>query len=256
MSELNLILGDCIEKLKDIKDKSIDLVFTDPPYNLDFSKYENLTDNTGRYFHYTKNLIWDKKVKFDLKEISKILFKEFDRITKDTGSILIFGPQEWAYHYYEPAINNNFDLKCQIICEKTNPIPQMRHKNYRSAHENLVWFARYNEKKCLFTFNFKSQQEMKNVIRLPILSGKERLRDENNQALHPTQKPLQLIKFFLEIHSNENDLILDCFMGSGTTGVGCKLLNRNFIGIEKDETYFNLAKNRIEKTEIQQELKL
>lgn len=237
--------ADCLEVMKDIPDGSIDLILTDPPYNLDFSKYDSLTDKTGRKFHHTENLEWDDKNKIDMKEISKILFKEFSRIVKQTGSIIIFGSQEWAYYYYEPAINNNFDLKCQIIWIKNNPIPQIRHKNYRSAHENIVWFARYNEDKCPFTFNFINQKEMKNVFEYPILGGAERLRDENNQALHPTQKPLRLIEKLVRIHSNENDIVLDCFLGSGTTAVACKMLNRRFIGIEKEEKYCAIARNRL-----------
>lgn len=240
-----VIEGNCLEVMKNIPDNSIDLIVTDPPYNLDFSKYDSLTDKTGRKFHHTDNLGWDKKENIDMKAVSIILFKEFDRILKQTGSIVIFGPQEWAYYYYEPAMNNHFNLKCQIIWIKSNPIPQMRHKNYRSAHENIVWFARYNEDKCLFTFNFINQKEMKNVFEYPILGGAERLKDENNQALHPTQKPLRLMEKLIKIHSNESDLVLDPFLGSGTTAFACKMLNRRFIGIEKEEKYVEIARRRI-----------
>lgn len=236
---------DFLEFLKQIESDSIDLVLTDPPYNLDFSKYDNLTDKTGRYFHRTEKLGWDKKESIDLKETSKLLFKEFDRILKNTGSIIIFGPQEWAYYYFEPAIKNNFDLKCQIVWIKSNPIPQLRHKNYRSAHENIVWFARYNKVKCPFVFNFLSQREMKNVFEYPILGGKERIRDENNKAVHPTQKPLELIKKLVKIHSNENDLVLDCFVGSGTIAVACKRLGRNFLVCDNNQEYVDMTKKRL-----------
>ena len=237
---------DCLELMKDIPDKSVDLVLTDPPYNLDFSKYDSLTDKTGRKFHHTENTKWDLKENFDLKEISKKLFKEFDRILKESGSIIIFGCQEWAYYYYEPAIENNFDLKCQIIWIKSNPIPQIRHKNYRSAHENIVWFARYNPKKVPITFNFINQKEMKNVFEYPILGGKERLRDKDNQALHPTQKQLDLIRKLVSIHSNEKDLVIDCFAGLGTTAVACKQLNRDFICGDISKEYCDIANKRLE----------
>ena len=239
---------DAVEFLKQLPDKSVDLILTDPPYNLDFSKYDSLTDKTGRKFHHTENLNWDLKKNIDLKEVGKIIFKEFDRIVKDTGSVIIFAPQEWAYYYYEPAIENNFDLKCQLIWVKSNPIPQMRHKNYRSAHENIVWFARYNEKKVPFTFNFINQKEMKNVFEFPILGGKERIRDKNNKAVHPTQKPLKLIKKLIEVHSNQTDLIVDCFMGSGTTAVASKQMGRNFVGCEINEEYIEVANKRLDST--------
>ena len=249
MIETNKIYKmDAIELLKQLPDNSVDLVLTDPPYNLDFSKYDTLTDKTGRKFHHTENLNWDLKKNIDLKEVGKIIFKEFDRIIKETGSVIIFAPPEWAYYYFEPAIENNFDLKCQLIWVKSNPIPQMRQKNYRSAHENIIWFARYNEKKVPFTFNFINQQEMKNVFEFPILSGNGRLgrlKDENNQALHPTQKPLELIRKLIQIHSNLNDLIVDCFIGSGTTAVACKELGRNFICCDINEKYVNISNERI-----------
>jgi len=247
-----IVCCDCLESLKHIEDNSVDLVLTDPPYNLDFEKYRNLTDN-GRYFHNVDNLSWDKYI--DLKELGKIIFPEFDRIVKDSGSVIIFAPQEWAYYYYEPAIKNNFVFKCQIIWIKSNPIPQLRHKNYRSAHENIVWFAKYKKEKCPYTFNFINQQEMKNVFEFPILSGSERLRDKNNRALHPTQKPLKLIRKLIKIHSNPSDLVLDCFIGSGTTAVACKQLSRNFIGFEINPRYCEIANKRLEQTNLNSFLK-
>ena len=247
--EINKIYQmDAIEFLKRLPDKSVDLVLTDPPYNLDFSKYDTLTDRTGIKLHHTENLDWDLKTNIDLKEIGKTIFKEFDRIIKETGSIIIFAPQQWAYYYYEPAIDNNFRLNSQIVWIKTNPIPQIRHKNYRSAHENIMWFARYNKEKCPFTFNWLGQKEMKNVFTYPILGGKERLRDNNNVALHPTQKPVDLIRKLIKVHSNQNELIVDCFMGSGTTALASKQLGRNFIGCDINEDYVKIANRRLEQS--------
>src|SRR3990167_9256073 len=205
MIETNKIYKmDAIELLKQLPDNSVDVVLTYPPYYLDFSKNDTLTDKTGRKFHHTENLNWDLKKNIDLKEVGKIIFKEFDRIIKETGSVIIFAPQEWAYYYFEPAIENNFDLKCQLIWVKSNPIPQM------SGNGRLG-----------------------------------RLKDENNQALHPTQKPLELIRKLIQIHSNLNDLIVDCFIGSGTTAVACKELGRNFICCDINEKYVNISNERI-----------
>lgn len=248
MIEKNKVyLMDAVEFLRKLPDNSVDLILSDPPYNIDFSKYDNLTDSTGRKYHNVNNLKWDLKENIDLKVMGELLFKEFDRVVKESGSVIIFGPQEWAYYYYEPAKKNSFDLKCQIVWEKSNPIPQHRKKNYRSAHENIVWFARYNEKKVPFTFNFINQQEMKNIFSFPILGGVERLRDDDsNQSLHPTQKPLELIRKLVQIHSNKGDLVVDMFMGSGTTALACRQLKRDFMGCDIDQKYVDMANNRVE----------
>jgi site-specific DNA-methyltransferase (adenine-specific)/modification methylase len=228
-----LIQGDCLKVLPTLPDNSVDLVLTDPPYNIDFEKYNSLTDR-GRHFHYTEELKWNT---CDLKEISKVLFGEFDRIVKESGSVIIFAPQEWAYYYYEPAIKNNFDFKCQIIWIKDNPIPQIRHKNYRSAHENIIWFARKKEK-CPFTFNFTTQQEMKNVFNTPSLTSKENLG-------HPTQKPEKVIERLMKVHSNKGDTVLDPFLGSGTTMKVARDLKRSCIGIEINPKYIEICKKRL-----------
>jgi DNA modification methylase len=91
---------------------------------------------------------------------------------------------------------------------------------------------------------------MKNVFEFPILGGIERLRDDDNQALHPTQKPLELIKKLVKVHSNPNDLVLDCFLGSGTTAIACKQLNRRFIGIEISKEYCDIANKRLEQSNL------
>lgn len=233
-----LILGDAIEELKKIEDKTIDLVLTDPPYQLDWRQSIHFKNSKSMFHHKNETSIWD----IGVKVLYKILFKEFDRIVKYEGSVIIFVRSEFITWAVEEAKANNFDNKATIIWNKTNPMPQVRKKNYLSAIETILWVARYNKAKCPFTFNFKTQNEMHNIISLPLCGGSERTE-------HPTQKPLKLISYLLEIHSNTNNLIIDPFMGSGTTGVACKKLGRNFIGIEREEKYFNLAKKRIEETE-------
>ena len=119
---------------------------------------------------------------------------------------------------------------------------QIRKKNYLSSIETILWVARFADK-CPFTFNFKKQKEMHNLITMQTCCGKERTK-------HPTQKPVKLIKHLLEIHSNPNDIILDPFLGSGTTAVACKELNRRYIGIEQSKEYCKIAEERIKRTNI------
>lgn len=179
-----------------------------------------------------------KKWDIGVKDIYKKYFKEFDRIVKENGSIIIFVRSEYISYAVDEAKKNNFDSKATIIWHKTNPIPQVRKKNYLSSIETIWWCARYNEKKCDYTLNFQTQNEMHNFFEYPLCGGLERFE-------HPTQKPLELIKKLLIIHSNENDIVLDPFLGSGTTAVACQSLKRNFIGIEISPEYCEIARQRL-----------
>lgn len=244
MNEIKLILGDCLEKFKDITDKSIDLVFTDPPYGLDWSAPIKFKERKDMLHHVETTKKWD-----NVLELYPILFKEFNRMVKDCGSILMFCRVEHISHPIKCAKENNFEHRATIIYHKTNPCTQVRRRNYLSSFETFIWESRPKDQEAKFVFNFKKQNEMHNFIEMPACGGRER-------TCHPTQKPLKLIKHFLEIHSNENNLIFDPFFGSGTTAIACKLLNRNFIGFEIDEKYYTLAQERLNKTEIQGELNI
>ena len=229
-----IIQGDALEIMKGIPDNSIDLVLTDPPYELEWRQSINFKNRKSMFHHKEETQKWDKGV----KELYPALFKEFDRIVKYTGSVLIFTRAEYITWALEAGKANHFDSKATIVWHKTNPIPQVRKKNYLSSIEMILWLARYDKKKCPFTFNFSTQKEMHNFIETPICGGKER-------TSHPTQKPLQLIEKLLSVHSNENDLVLDPFLGSGTTAVACKLMKRNYIGIELNSEYVKIAEARI-----------
>src|SRR3990167_1089287 len=163
---------------------------------------------------------------------------EFNRIIKFTGSVILFTRSEYITYAVDSSKKNGFDNKATIIWHKTNPMPQVRKKNYLSSVETILWVVRYNEKKCPFIFNFKTQNEMHNFIEMPLCGGNERTE-------HPTQKPLKLIKHLLEIHSNPDNLVLDCFAGSGTTAVACKQLGRKFIGCDISQEYVDIANKRL-----------
>lgn len=226
---------DCLKFIKDIPDKSIDLVFTDPPYNLEWKQSIELHGRKALYGHKVETERWDN---LDIKELYKILFKEFDRIVKFNGSVIMFVRSEYITYAVDSAKENNFDNKATIIWHKTNPIPQIRKKNYLSSIETILWVARFGEDKCPFTFNFKLQKEMHNFIEMPLCGGNERTE-------HPTQKPLALIRHFMEIHSNQDDIVFDPFMGSGTTCEAAKETGRRYIGVEISPIYFEIAKRRL-----------
>ncbi len=233
-----IICGDCLEEIKKLPDKSIDLILTDPPYQIRWKSQIELHGRKAFYHNYQELKNFDN---LDVKKLYEKIYPEFDRILKETGSLLMFVRNEKITYAVDEGLKNNLDTKATIFWHKTNPLPQVRKVNYLSSVESIIWQARWFDKKLLFTFNFKTQKEMHNFIEMPICSGKER-------TSHPTQKPLKLIKYLLEIHSNPNDLVLDPFLGSGTTAVACKELHRNYIGIELNPNYCKIAEKRLKAT--------
>jgi len=225
-----LFNADCFEKMKDIPDKSISLILCDPPYNL--ASY-----STGNM-----NFSWRAEVnndvaKWDEKPLNpQDLVKEFKRILKPNGNIFIFTSYNLIGKYHE-AFDSEFDTFQFMVWHKTNPTPNIRKSSFLNSCELIV---------CLWnkghTWNFSKQNEMHNFIESPICMGKERLQDPK----HPTQKPVKILEHIIKIASNDNDLVLDMFMGVGSTGVAALNLNRRFIGIELDNVYYNAAKKRIE----------
>ncbi len=210
-----------------LDDESVDLFLIDIPYNI--SRDNNLSTMKDR-----ENRVgidfgeWDKN--FDEKNINIIIPK-----LKKGGSLLIwsaFEQFEIVRKTLEPLI-----LKDKLIWEKTNPMPRNRDRRYVSNIELCSWFVKGGDK---WTFNRKSTTYESCVLKYPSESG------GGHKRYHPTQKNLKMIENLIEIHSNINDVVVDCFMGGGTTGVACKKLNRNFIGVEIDEKYFTISKNRID----------
>ena len=209
---IKLLQGDCLELMKDIPDGSIDLVLTDIPYG-----------EVNRKSNGLRNLDKGKAdiVTFDIKQLTEML------CDKTKGSIYMFCGTEQVSAIRATMVEKGLSTRL-CIWEKTNPSPMNGQVIWLSGIECCV----YGKKKKA-TFN----EHCKNtVFRFPTVKGK----------LHPTQKPIDLMKYLIEVSSNENDIVLDPFMGSGSTGVACVNTNRNFIGIELDKTYFDIAKQRIE----------
>lgn len=229
-----LINDDCLSILKDIPDNSIDLILTDPPYNI--AKY-----STGNIKFDWRSDINNDLAEWDLEELRpKDLVKEFKRILKPTGNIFIFCSYNiiGEYHkYFDPE----FDTFQFMVWHKTNPVPNFRKSSFLNSCELIV--ACWNKG---HTWNFTTQKDMHNFIEAGICMGNERIKDENGKSLHPTQKPVAILKKIISIASNENDLVLDCFNGVGSTGEAALNLNRRYLGIEIDKNYFNASKKRLE----------
>lgn len=210
---IDLILGDCLEKMKDIPDGSVDLVLTDIPYN-----EVNRKSNGLRNLNKGKADIIDFNLEECLEQVARI----------NSGSVYIFCGTEQVSEIRKFLVSKNYSTRL-CIWEKTNPSPMNGQHIWLSGVECFVY-----GKKRKATFN----EHCKNtVFRFPVSKGK----------LHPTMKPISLMELLIKASSNKDDLVMDPFMGSGSTGVAAKNLNRKFIGIEKDEKYFEIAKKRIGK---------
>jgi len=227
-----IILGDCYELLKTIKSSSIDLILTDPPYNI--SRSSNFTKNSDNKKFNNISIDfgdWDQS-EIDLDN----LFSEFKRVLRKGGTLIIFYDvwKSQNIKYFADKIGFKQPRVCQWV--KTNPVPINSKKNYLS---NAIEFFFTFVKGGNSTFNSSYD---KGIYNYPICHGNER-------TSHPTQKPLGLIKSIIEKHSKSGDIILDPFGGSGTTGIACLELSRRFILFEKDRAYFELSKERIEQKE-------
>jgi DNA modification methylase len=203
-----------------IPDKSIDLVLTDPPYNIARNNNFSIMGRAGIDFGE-----WDKG--FDLFSY----IDQVSRILKKDGSFVVFNAWRNLGSIADYAEKQGFNTKDMIRLEKSNPMPRNRDRRYITDYECAIWFVKNGAK---WTFNRQDSKYQRPKFVASIESG-----------LHPTQKNLSLMENLVKIHSNQGDMVIDPFMGSGTTGVACKNLNRKFIGIEQDANYFEIAKNRI-----------
>ena len=253
----NIYLGDCILLMKiEIPDSSIDLVYADPPYNLSGKSLNLKNNNTGGPF-YEMNEDWDK-MNYDIYlTFTHNWISEVYRILKPNGSLYI----SCTYHNIAEIIinakNNGFNLNNILSWYKINAMPNITKRTFTHSTEYVCWFVKgknwkFNYEK-IKEFNphktkdgkSKQMRDFLDFIDMPILQGKERIKAENGRAIHPNQKPEKLIELIILASSDENDIVLDPFFGTGTTGIVAKTLNRNWIGIEINEKYYQIAFNRI-----------
>ena len=247
-SSSKYILGDSLKELQKISAQSVDMVFSDPPYNLQLSKTLYRPDSTKVS---GVNDDWDKFNNFhDYDVFTKKWLSEVKRILKPDGCLWVIGSYHNIYRIGYVLQNLNFWILNDMIWRKTNPMPNFKGTRFTNAHETLIWAA--NSKCSKYTFNYQTmkllngnKQMRSDDWLINICSGQERLKNTNNKKLHNTQKPEELLLRVVLSSTNPGDLVLDPFFGTGTTGVVCKKLGRKFIGIEKNATYIKEAKKRI-----------
>ena len=227
-----IIKGDSRDVIKRIPDNSIDLILTDPPYNLGQHSTGNIP-LPGRTAMNNDVAEWDM-VDFNPEDWAE----DFIRILKPTGNLFIFTSYNQLGRWYK-CLDHRFDTSNFMVWHKTNPAPKIFKAGFLNSCEMI--FTCWNKR---HTWNFISQKEMHNFIESPICMRPERL----SNPKHPTQKPISILKKMISISSNENDIVFDPFMGVGSTGVAALELKRRFIGVELNELYFCAAKKRIENT--------
>lgn len=241
--------GDCIELMQNIPNKSVDLIFADPPYNLQLKNDLQRPDQSQVDGVFDE---WDKFSSFqEYDKFTTVWLKECKRILKDNGSIWVIGSYHNIFRVGAILQDLNYWILNDIIWIKSNPMPNFKGTRFNNAHETLIWASKSEKSK--FTFHYKSLKtfnddlQMRSDWYLPICQGSERLKI-NGEKAHSTQKPEELLYRIILSSSNVGDIVLDPFSGSGTTVSVAKKLGRNFIGIEKEEKYVEISRIRLEET--------
>jgi modification methylase len=240
--------GDCVENMRRLPDACIDLIFADPPYNL---QLEGTLTRPDASVVDAVDDEWDKFASFkDYDTFSKAWLAECRRILKPNGTLFVIGSYHNIFRVGSVMQDLGFWLLNDIVWRKANPMPNFRGRRFTNAHETMIWASR-DAKARSYTFNYEALKagnedcQVRSDWFLPLCTGGERLKGDDGAKAHPTQKPEALLARIIMAASNAGDVILDPFFGTGTTGAVAKKLGRNFIGLERDETYIGHAEKRI-----------
>ena len=247
-----IIKGDCVAAMEKLPEKSVDLVFADPPYNLqldgdlhrpDQSKVDAVDD------------AWDQFDSFAAYDaFTRAWLLAARRVLKPTGSIWVIGSYHNIFRVGAAMQDLGFWILNDVVWRKTNPMPNFRGRRFQNAHETMIWASR-DQKAKGYTFNYDAMKaanddlQMRSDWLFPICTGSERLKDDNGDKVHPTQKPEALLARVMLSSSKPGDVVLDPFFGSGTTGAVAKRLGRHFVGVEREQSYIDAATARIEAVE-------
>lgn len=248
--------GDCIETMKkEMKERSVDLIFADPPYNLSGNGLSWKGNKTGGDW-YMVNEEWDRMSAPEYLQFTRKWIGGAYRVLREGGSIYI----SCTYHNIAEVMmvlkQLDFKINNIITWQKTNAMPNMTRRVFTHSTEFVVWAVKGKK----WVFNYEdlkkmnpdkqkdgSLKQMRDVWQLPLVQGKERIKGKDNRAIHPTQKPEEMLRRIILASSNKGDVVLDPFLGSGTTAVVAKRLGRKWIGIEKEEKYIKISNLRIKK---------
>jgi len=244
-----VLVGDCLTELGKLPSESVDLVFADPPYNLQLER-DLLRPNNTVVDGVDDD--WDKFSSFAAYDaFSRKWLAECRRLLKPNGAIWVIGSYHNIFRLGVALQDLGFWIQNDIVWRKTNPMPNFRGKRFTNAHETLIWAGR--EQKSRVTFNYEAMKALNDDLQMrsdwlfPICAGLERLKDGNGRKAHPTQKPEALLHRLLLASTNAGDIVLDPFFGTGTTGAVARRLGRKWLGIERDPAYAAVARERIDR---------
>jgi modification methylase len=248
-----IITGDCLQVLKTIPDKVVDLIFADPPYNLQLEK-ELWRPNSTRVNRVNES--WDQFTNFEVYDhFTQEWLLGCRRVLKDTGTIWVIGSYHNIFRVGRIMQDLGYWILNDIVWIKNNPMPNFHGVRFTNAHETLIWAQKIKGKR--YTFNYKAMKsinhgapgdgglQMRSDWKIPLCTGKERLK-RNGEKAHPTQKPEALLERVIISSTKPGDIVLDPFFGTGTTGAVAKKLGRHWIGIEAEAGYVPIAQERID----------
>ena len=249
---LNTVINDdCVKVMNQMEANSVDVIFADPPYNLQLGDALTRPDNSNVNGVYEEWDNFESLAAYD--EYTRRWMSAARRVLKEDGALWVIGSYHNIFRVGYILQDLGFWILNDIIWNKTNPMPNFKGTRFTNAHETLIWACKNPNSK--YTFNYEAMKalnedtQMRSDWNLPICTGKERLKGEDGDKLHPTQKPESLLYRVIIASSKPGDVILDPFFGTGTTGAVAKKLGRNFIGIEKDAAYVKGARERIAEVE-------
>jgi modification methylase len=243
-----ILRGDCVEVMRALPASSVELIFADPPYNL---QLENALSRPDQSRVDAVDDDWDKFASFaDYDSFTRDWLSAARRLMKPEATIFVIGSYHNIFRVGAIMQDLGFWILNDIVWRKANPMPNFRGRRFTNAHETLIWAARSADAKR-YTFNYEALKagnedcQVRSDWFLPICTGAERLKDGSGRKTHPTQKPEALLNRILVSTTRPGDLVLDPFFGTGTTGAAAKRLGRCFIGVERDDAYIRAAEARI-----------
>ncbi|MEM9394074.1 MAG: site-specific DNA-methyltransferase [Pseudomonadota bacterium] len=242
-----IVAGDCIEEMNALPSESVDLIFADPPYNLQLKGDLHRPDNSKVD---AVDDAWDQFASFEAYDrFTQDWLSAARRLLKPNGAIWVIGSYHNVFRMGAQLQNQGFWILNDVVWRKSNPMPNFRGKRFTNAHETMIWASKSEGAK--YTFNYEALKQLNDGVQMrsdwviPICTGHERLKDETGEKAHPTQKPEALLHRILVGTTNPGDVVLDPFFGTGTTGAVAKMLGRNFIGIEREQAYRSVAEKRL-----------
>ncbi|HKF62366.1 MAG TPA: site-specific DNA-methyltransferase [Dongiaceae bacterium] len=245
-----IISGDCIEAMLSLPEGSVDMVFADPPYNLQLEG-ELHRPNNSRVDGVEE--AWDRFDDFaSYDRFSQAWLTAARRLLKPEGTLWVIGSYHNIFRVGARLQDLGYWILNDVVWRKTNPMPNFRGRRFTNAHETMIWCAK--DREARYRFNYEAMKSLNDDLQmrsdwlLPICNGGERLKDKDGRKAHPTQKPEALLHRVILASTQPGDLVLDPFFGTGTTGVVAKRLGRSYIGIERDKSYIAVAEKRLNAT--------